>query len=145
MKHWPGYEHGINFGGWLSQCDHTISHYDSFIQPEDFAKVKEWGLDHIRVPVDYDLIMDNGGIFLERGFRYIDFAIEECRKNGLNMILDLHRTPGFSFDPAVHENGFFDSEFYQDMFYRIWDRFAERYADCSDFLAFELLNEVTDT
>ena len=143
MKQWPGYEHGINFGGWLSQCDHTISHYDSFIQPEDFARVKEWGLDHIRVPVDYDLIMDNGGIFLERGFRYIDFAIEECRRNGLNMILDLHRTPGFSFDPAVHENGFFDSEFYQDMFCRIWDRFAERYADCSDFLAFELLNEVT--
>ena len=144
MKQFTGYEHGINFGGWLSQCEHTVSHYDTFIHSEDFAKVKAWGLDHIRIPVDYDLIMDNGGIFLENGFRYLDFAITECRANGLNMILDLHRTPGFSFDPAVHENGFFESERYQELFYRIWEAFAERYGDFSDSVAFELLNEVTD-
>ncbi|MBO4767162.1 MAG: cellulase family glycosylhydrolase [Lachnospiraceae bacterium] len=144
MKQWKGYEKGINFGGWLSQCDHTISHYDSFIQSEDFAKVKEWGLDHIRIPVDYDLIMDEGGVFRELGFRYLDFAIAECRKNGLNMILDLHRTPGFSFDPAVAEHGFFESARYQDLFYRIWEAFAERYGEYEDSLAFELLNEVTE-
>ncbi|MBQ2557993.1 MAG: cellulase family glycosylhydrolase, partial [Lachnospiraceae bacterium] len=144
MKTWPGWEHGINFGGWLSQCEHTISHYDSFIQPEDFQKVKEWGLDHVRIPVDYDLIMDEGGIFRENGFRYLDFAIAECRRNGLNMILDLHRTIGFSFDPAVHENGFFENEQLQEFFYRIWETFAERYGEFNDCLAFELLNEVTD-
>ena len=144
MRLWKGYEHGINFGGWLSQCEHTISHYDSFITEEDFARVKEWGLDHIRIPVDYDLIMDEGGIFRETGFRYIDFAIGECSRNGLNMILDLHRTPGFSFDPAVHENGFFENERYQELFYRIWETFAERYGEYDDSLAFELLNEVTD-
>ena len=144
MKKFKGYEHGINFGGWLSQCEHTVSHYDSFIREEDFRKVKEWGLDHIRIPVDYDLIMDNGGIFRENGFRYLDFAIHECRENGLNMILDLHRTPGFSFDPAVHENGFFESTLYQEMFYRIWDAFAERYGQFDDCVAFELLNEVTE-
>ena len=144
MKQWKGYEHGINFGGWLSQCEHTVSHYDNFIREEDFAKVKDWGLDHIRIPVDYDLIMDEGGIFRENGFRYLDFAIGECRKNGLNMILDLHRTIGFSFDPAVKENGFFENEQLQELFYRIWEAFAERYGEYDDCVAFELLNEVTD-
>ena len=129
MKQWKGYEHGINFGGWLSQCEHTVSHYDTFIGEEDFRKVKEWGLDHIRIPVDYDLIMDEGGIFRENGFRYLDFAIDECRRNGLNMILDLHRTIGFSFDPDVHENGFFENEQLQELFYRIWEQFAERYGE----------------
>ena len=26
-----GYKRGVNFGGWLSQCDHTKRRYDTFI------------------------------------------------------------------------------------------------------------------
>ncbi len=144
MKTWKGYEHGINFGGWLSQCTHTTEHYDTFITAEDFRTVREWGLDHIRIPVDYELFETRDGVMMPERFRYLDFAIEECRKNGLNMILDLHRTPGFSFDPGHNEAGFFDNESYQDHFYKIWDEFARRYGRFSGFVAFELLNEVTD-
>ena len=42
MKAWKGYEHGINFGGWLSQCPHTTEHYDTFITAEDFRTVREY-------------------------------------------------------------------------------------------------------
>ena len=143
MKNWPGYEHGINFGGWLSQCRHTEAHYDSFIGADDFKKVASWGLDHIRIPVDYDLFLAADGTFLTDRFRYIDFAIAQCRINGLNMILDLHRTPGFSFDPGVKENGLFELPECQETFYRIWEELAKRYGKDTDCVAFELLNEVT--
>lgn len=143
MKNWPGYEHGINFGGWLSQCRHTEAHYDSFIGADDFKKVASWGLDHIRIPVDYDLFLAADGSFLTDRFRYIDFAIAQCRLNGLNMILDLHRTPGFSFDPGVKENGLFELPECQETFYRIWEELAKRYGKDTDCVAFELLNEVT--
>ena len=36
MKKFEGYTHGVNFGGWLSQCDHTKERYDTFITEEDF-------------------------------------------------------------------------------------------------------------
>ena len=98
MKRFEGYMHGINLGGWLSQCDHTKERYDTFIVEEDIKRISEWGLDHIRVPIDYDLVEDNEGNYMEEGFGYIDKAIDWAGKYGLNMVLDLHKTFGFSFD-----------------------------------------------
>ena len=138
-----GFEHGINLGGWLSQCIHTKEHYDSFIHADDLKIIKSWNLDHVRVPVDYNLVQDKNGNFIESGFVYIQNAIDWCKAAGLNMILDLHKTAGYSFDDGEKEEGFFENEKYQNMFYSLWDEFAKRYAKYEDMLCFELLNEVT--
>ena len=61
MKKLEGFQHGINLGGWLSQCVHTPEHYDSFIGEEDIRRIASWGLDHVRVPVDYELIETQEG------------------------------------------------------------------------------------
>ena len=144
MKKWEGYGHGVNLGGWLSQCDHTKDRYDGFIKEADIARLGSWGLDHLRLPVDYNLVEDDQGGYLEEGFSYIDKALDWCGKNGLNLILDLHKTCGFSFDEGHHESGFFESEDLQERFYRLWEEFAGRYGSAGDRIAFELLNEVTD-
>lgn len=144
MKVWAGYQKGINLGGWLSQCDHTEETYSSFVKEEDIKTIKSWGMDHIRLPIDYDLIEDEEGNSLESGYAHIQDAIDWCEKYGLNMILDLHRTRGYSFDAAHNEAGFFDSEKYQARFYQLWENLAERYGKYADRLAFELLNEVTE-
>ena len=144
MRRWKGYEHGVNFGGWLSQCDHTKERHDTFISEEDVKKVSEWGLDHVRVPVDYELVETPEGTYKEEGFAYIDNALAWTKKYGLNMVLDLHKTFGFSFDAGENESGFFENEDYQERFYRLWEEFARRYGNIGDRIAFELLNEVTD-
>lgn len=139
-----GFKHGINLGGWLSQCVHTKEHYDSFIEEEDIAIIKSWGLDHVRVPVDYDLVEDDEGNYIEDGFTYIENVISWCKKNNLNMILDLHKTFGYSFDAGEKEEGFFESTVYQERFYKLWEQFATRFSNNKEMLCFELLNEVTD-
>ena len=144
MRDWEGYKRGVNLGGWLSQCKHTYEHYDSFITEFDIKTIKDWGLDHVRVPVDYNLIVDDAGNFIERGFGYLDKAIEWCGKYGLNMILDIHKTYGFSFAKGEKENGFFENISYQDRFVKMWDKLAEKYGNIGERVAFELLNEVTD-
>ena len=144
MKEFTGFMHGINLGGWLSQCDHTKERYENFIHEEDIARIKSWGLDHIRVPVDYDLVEDPEGNYREEGFGYIQRAIDWCQTYGLNMVLDLHKTFGYSFDSGEQESGFFDVPAYQERFYRLWEQFAGRYGKYDGMLAFELLNEVTD-
>lgn len=143
MKIWAGYQHGINFGGWLSQCDYTKERYDNFIKVEDFKTVSEWGLDHVRIPVDYNLIETEAGEYIEEGFTYIDNAVKWCHKYNLNMILDIHKTYGFVFDGS-DIGGFFENEAYQERFYKLWENLASRYGNIGDRVAFELLNEVTD-
>lgn len=144
MKEWKGFMQGINLGGWLSQCIHTKEHYDSFINEKDLENISRWNIDHVRLPVDYNLIETKNGEYIEDGFVYIEHCIEWCRKYNLNMILDLHKTYGFSFDEGEGENGFFANEALQERFCRLWENFATRFGKDSDMLAFELLNEVTD-
>ena len=142
MRKFEGYTHGINFGGWFSQCDNTEERYDTFITDKDFETVKNWGLDHVRIPVDYNLVQNEDGSFKPQGFERIQKCIDWCHKYGLNMILDLHKTIGFSFDKGENEEGFFEKESYQILFYRLWAEFAKQFGK-SDNIAFELLNEVT--
>ena len=144
MKKFEGYQKGINLGGWYSQCVHTVQHYDSFIQEEDFARIAGWGLDHVRLPIDYELIETADGKPVEDGYRRLQQVIDWCGRYHLNLILDLHKTAGFSFDDGEQENGFFDSEAMQERFYRLWEEIAGRFGQYADRVAFELLNEVTD-
>jgi len=138
MKRFEGYMHGVNLGGWLSQCDHTRERYDSFICRDDIERIAEKGMDHVRVPVDYEVF--------ERaeGFSYTDRLMDWAEAAGLNVILDLHKTYGFSFDSGEGEDGFFDREDYQEKFYELWEKLAQRYGTLYKRLCFELLNEVTD-
>ncbi|MBQ3384959.1 MAG: cellulase family glycosylhydrolase [Erysipelotrichaceae bacterium] len=144
MKVFEGYTRGINLGGWLSQCDNTEQTYDNFIKEEDIKRISEWGLDHIRIPVDYNLVEDEQGNYREKGFEYIDKGVSWAIKYGMNAVLDLHKTFGFSFDFGEKEEGFFENVSYQERFYKLWEQFAMRFGKYKDHLAFELLNEVTD-
>lgn len=140
-----GFYKGVNLGGWLSQCDYSEDRLNNFITEPDFAKISSWGLDHVRIPVDYNVFENNDGTYKEEGFERLTKAFALCKKYGLNAVLDLHKTAGFSFDYyGEKEAGFFENEKLQERFYRLWEEFAKRFGKYSDCVAFELLNEVTD-
>lgn len=144
MKKFAGYEKGVDFGGWLSQCsEYTTEHYKTFITEKDFEIVAGWGCDHIRLPVDYQVFQKEDGSFIEEGFGYVENAVSWAKKNHLNLILDLHKTLGYSFDVDLSKNSFFDDEKLQSYFYALWEQFTLRFAKNKDMIAFELLNEVT--
>lgn len=60
------------------------------------------------------------------------------------MILDIHKTYGFSFDKGEKESGFFENALSQERFIKMWENLAERFGNIGENVAFELLNEVTD-
>ena len=141
MKSFDGYRRGINLGGWLSQCaEYSENHYNSFIAENDIEKIAAWGLDHVRLPVDYKVIEDEDGNPSESGCKHIDDCIEWCEKQSLKIIIDLHKTKGYSFDEA-DKNSLFGSEELQKRFISIWKRLAERYGKYKN-VSFELLNEI---
>jgi len=144
MKQFAGYIRGVNLGGWYSQCDYSEDRLENFIKKEDIAVIAGWGADHVRLPVDYNVFEDENGGYIEKGFAYVQRVIDWCAESGLNMVLDLHKTAGFSFDDGENEAGFFESEAMQDRFCCLWEEFARRFGKYSDRVAFELLNEVTE-
>ena len=123
MRGMDGYMRGVNLGGWLSQFE---------------------GLDHVRVPVDYTVIETEDGVPKEEGYQYIDKCVQWCRNNGLHMIIDIHKTYGYSFDPLDKDDKtiFFTDQVRQQRFFDMWEMIAKRYSSDLDIVAYELLNEI---
>ena len=144
MREWKGFVHGINLGGWYSQCDYSKDRLDNFIKEDDISRIADWGFDHLRLPVDSDIILSKDGSVTDDGLCRIQKAVDWCGGHGLNLLIDLHKTPGYSFDAQEGESGFFSSERYQELFYTIWESFASNFGKYGDRIAFDLLNEVTD-
>ena len=139
-----GFYRGVNLGGWLSQCDYSEERLHHFITKQDLEKIAAWGADHVRIPVDHNVLEEGKG-FSEEGFALLAQAAEDCRALGLHVVIDLHKTAGFSFDTyGEDEHGFFESAALQERFYRLWEEIARRFGDAPDRIAFELLNEVSD-
>ena len=55
MRKFIGYQKGVNLGGWFSQCDHSTETYENFINENDFKILSTWNIDHVRLPIDYNL------------------------------------------------------------------------------------------
>ncbi len=144
MRTLNGFTRGIDLGGWLSQCDHTEKTYAGFIVEDDFRRIRSWGLDHVRLPVDIELLETRDGQRLPSGFDHLRRAVGWARQHDLNLVLDLHKTYGFSFDAGEREDGFFANDELQERFYSLWEELAACFGQDPDHVAFELLNEVTD-
>ena len=144
MKEWKGYRKGMNLGGWISQCKYEKKHYDTFITEEDIKRIAGFGVDHVRLPLDYEVIQAPDGQWLEDGFAYIDRCIAWCKKQKLNIVLDLHKAPGYSFHSPAASERFFTDNTLQKRFVGLWEALAKRYGKYQDMMAFELLNEIVN-
>ena len=78
-----GFFKGVNLGGWFSQCDYSEERLNTFITETDFAQINAWGFDHVRIPIDYNVIQNEDGSMKEDGLRRIDGALALCDKYGL--------------------------------------------------------------
>lgn len=142
---------GVNLGGWISQYrEFDYAHFDTFIQENDIQQIASWGMDHVRLPVDYPVIesTEKPGTINERGIVYIERCLEWCERVGLRLVLDLHKAPGYTFTNTLEAgqmkpNTLFSDREMQRRFISIWEAVTHRFASQLDnTLAFELLNEI---
>ena len=140
-----GYRAGINLGTWISQYNRKAPEFDTRVTAKDIDQIASWGMDHVRLPVDCDFFEVEGkpGEYREERLAYIDRTIEWAKKAGLNLILDLHGAPGYTF-MNVGKNELFTNPRMQSRFLEIWSNFARRYRGEGESLLFELLNEVVE-
>ena len=145
MRRFEGFQKGVNLGGWISQYYRRDEEYfNTFITEEDIEEIAALGFDHVRVPVDYNVLEDEEGNVLEAGFKHLEDCRRWCADRGLNMLIDLHECYGYSFDPLkdMDRRAFFYDEALQARFLNLWREIAERFKDHADQIAFEPLNEI---
>ena len=145
MRKFEGFMKGVNLGGWISQYDkYDKAHFESFITEKDLDYIKSLKFDHVRVPVDYNVLEDEEGNIKEEGFGYLSNCLKWCEERDLNLLIDLHECFGYSFDPLkdMDRSKFFYDEALQNRFLKLWREIAERFGSYPDRVAFEPLNEV---
>ncbi|SFR81418.1 glycoside hydrolase family 5 protein [Anaeromicropila populeti] len=137
---------GINLGGFLSQCTHSKEHYVEFVKNDDIKQIAAWGFDHIRLPIDSEVLEDENEYEKKEGYEILLQIISWCKESDLNIILDLHKVYGYDFNDAGNKekNSLFSNEVLQERFIRLWRKIAEKFW-VYDNVAFELLNEVVES
>ncbi|RAK81128.1 glucan 1,3-beta-glucosidase [Aspergillus fijiensis CBS 313.89] len=79
------------------------AHWSSFITQDDFNRIAQAGLNHVRIPIGYwALAPIEGEPYVYGQLEYLDQAITWARSANLKVILDLHGAPG-------SQNGFDNS------------------------------------
>lgn len=157
MKKIDGFSKGMGIGGWLTNykrfnvlpnewrmkiTEGDMEHFESYITEWDVKNIKNMGMDHVRLGFDQLVIEESPYKYRERVFEIIEKFILDCKKYGLNVVLNLHKAIG-NYCDIVEEAGLLDSDDLQDRFVAMWEEFERRFSKY-DFVMFELLNELRD-
>ena len=120
----------------------------NYITKEDIAYIKQTGMNSIRLPFHYKLFTDEnyiGSTSDQDGFEIFDRVLSWCREEGLYVILDMHDAPGgqtgANIDDSYGYPYLFESEENQQLYCDIWKRIAQRYANDTIVIGYDLLNE----
>ena len=124
---------GANFGNYLEAP--RDQDWGATYSAEDFERAKAEGFDHIRLPIAWHHYASGAMARLNHEiFPKVDPLVAEAVRLKLGVIIDLHHFDRYTSNPVDnHENIF-----------KLWRQISEHYADQSDLVAFELLNEPKD-
>src|ERR1700694_623154 len=118
----------------------------TFITEDDIARIRAEGMNHVRLPINSRVVMDDAGELIEAGLELIDRAIAWCRKHQLWVVLDLHGAPGGQTgtnidDSPHHAPELFTDDGYRSLTIKLWRALARRYCDETVVAAYDLLTE----
>ncbi len=120
---------------------------ENWITAREFAQLKTFGFNLVRVPFHYGLLMDDDRPLALRpdAFKWLDRAVDMAEDAGVYVILDLHGAPGGqSVDGPtgrVNINQLWTDAARQEQTAWLWQRIAEHFAGRSTVVAYDLLNE----
>ena len=122
-----------------------------YVQEEDVDTIAKLGFNHVRLPFHYNLIspMDSPGVYIEKGFAYLDHAIQMFKAKHIYVILDMHCVPG-SANAAAHGDSYGAADLWnfkknQDRLCEIWKTIAKRYVNEPWVGGYDLANESVNT
>jgi endoglucanase len=110
--------------------------------PDDAERIRDLGLDHVRLPVDEDVLWHADGRMDARGVAALRETVAWCLRADLRVIVDLHVVR--SHRHLRSAPGLFEDPGDRALLAGLWADLADALADLPlDAVAYELLNEPT--
>lgn len=138
---------GINLSHWLSQRSTPLSKSNQgFVTYSDFKVIASLGFDHVRLPIDEEVMWNENGEVNKYAFKLLHNAIKWAIKCKLNVVVDLHIVRSHYFNAAFEGkiNKLWTDPKEQEHFVDLWKDLSEELCKYpNDRLAYEIMNEPT--
>lgn len=135
---------GVNLSHWLSQSQVRGEERAKHIDEGDITRLKEYGFDHVRIPIDEEQFWDEEGNKLTEAWDLLTTTLDNCQKHELRAIVDLHIIRSHYFN-AVNEGGantLFEDTVAQNQLIDMWKQLSavlNKYP--TSLVAYEFMNE----
>lgn len=134
---------GINISHWLSQTGTWINKA-TFFTRKDVDFLYNSGFDHIRLPIDEEVLFDTTGKTIDSTFTYLTNAIDWCVARKMRVIVDLHILRSHHFNARNNEGKItlWDDPKAQQHLLDIWDTLSRKLMNYPvSMVAYEFMNE----
>lgn len=134
---------GVNISHWLSQTGSWV-HRASFFTEHDVEFLHTMGYDHIRLPIDEEILFDEHGTCIDSAFASVKLAIDWCIQRNMRVIVDLHILRSHHFNSRNNEGAMtlWNDTAAQNHLLTIWDSISTRLKTYpNSMVAYEFMNE----
>jgi len=112
----------------------------AWLTDADFGRIRDAGLNCVRLPFLADMFEEEGGLF-----PWLDYAIDTASKHNIYVILDMHGTPGRQSDKQhsgeVNRDQLFKDPAMVQKTALLWEKIAARYKNRPVVAGYDLINE----
>lgn len=137
---------GVNLSHWLSQRIPNGPSIQEGMSETDFNRIARAGFDHVRLPIDEEVLWHENGEKDKEAFSYLHKGIQWALQNDLRVIVDLHivRSHYFNAGHDGKKNMLWESAEAQQHFLQLWVELVQELKGypTSD-VAYEIMNEPT--
>ncbi len=135
------HKHGVNIGRWLCHGDDPLEWREGWLVQEDMAKIRDLGLDHVRLCLKEIYFWDEEGIFNPKAIEILRRGIDWALDAGLVANVNLHILRSHFF-MDLEEPELFTSAAAQARFVHFWEDLSDNLNGYpNDKLAYEFMNE----
>lgn len=137
---------GINLSHWLSQRIENGLSIQKGMNETDFNRIARAGFDHVRLPIDEEVLWHENGEKDKEAFSYLHKGIQWALQNDLRVIVDLHivRSHYFNAGHDGKKNLLWESAEAQDHFLQLWQELVQELKEYpTSEVAYEIMNEPT--
>ncbi len=121
------------------------------VAPSDVALWASWGVNTVRLPVNYHMLSTAPDTYIESGFQKIDAFVAMCKAHGIYVIVDLHAAPGaqnceqMSDSPDGVARLWKEPTTYRKWTIDLWQTIASRYRNETAVGGYDIFDEPYDT
>jgi endoglucanase len=134
------FQRGTNISHWLSQSGRRGEDRKNYFTEKDVQYLAGLGFDHIRIPVDEEQLWKEDGQKDPEGFSLLTQALDWCKKNQLDAIVDLHILRSHHFN--AKEKPLWTKPEAQERFFQCWRDLSSALIKYPvEDVAYELMNE----